>query len=612
MYEELLAAFAAQLVDLPPAEWDERMAPMLRSLSESLNAERSRVELGPQAAQVFPCGGSWRSDSHEGDRDLSNRAWIMRSLPDLPWIADQLATVRVLSIPEVAKLPPEASSTFEYLQELGVDSIILVPLVAHGSLVGVLGLEGVRCEPAREQALRAVADMFVGALERVVAEESLRISDPQVGVTGRLEVLGELAGGVAHDLNSILTAIIGNCDLLAQDILEPSDAASEELLEIRSAAEFAIDLVERILSFGRSRATEARSVDLNWVIVQSTGLLASLIGRGVEVIPDLQEGLGQVRADPAQLEQVIVNLAINARDAMPSGGELRIRARNVEIDESTARYTGRELTPGSYLELLVVDQGCGMDADTRARAFDPFFTTKTLGRGTGLGLSTVAKIVSEMGGVIAIESEIGIGTTIRVLFPREPVSGVTRPRAATGETSLVVDSNPLVRQLLRWALESEGLRVLEARSESDAEQQLSAFGPLVDYLVTDLGLLRRTGHRLSLRLSARQPHLRTLYVADHPEHLIREEGLLGDDAVVVERPLVQLDLIQALQRLRTAGKKRVAVDPSWDVISSPSLRAAALPTARGSNRPPGTDAGIQSESTPSPRTSQPSIAPGSG
>ena len=374
MYEELLAAFAAQLVDLPPAEWDERMAPMLRSLSECLSAERSRLELGPQAAQVFPCSGSWRSDSHDGDRDLSNGTWIMHALPDLPWIADQLSAARVLSIPEVAKLPTAANGTLEYLQESGVDSIILVPLVAHGSLVGVLGLEGVHCEPAREQALRAVGDMFVGALERVVAEESLRISDLRAGETGRLEVLGELAGGVAHDLNSILTAIIGNCDLLAQDIDEPSDAASEELVEIRSAAEFATDLVERILSFGRSRVKDARSVDLNWVIVQSTGLLKSLIGRGVEVMTDLEEGLNQVLADPAQLEQVIVNLAINARDAMPSGSALRIRARNVEIDESTDRYAGSGLAPGSYVELLVADKGCGMDADTRAHALDPFFS----------------------------------------------------------------------------------------------------------------------------------------------------------------------------------------------------------------------------------------------
>jgi len=626
MYEELLAAVAAQLVDLPPAEWDERMGPMLETLSDSLGAERSRCELGPEAARVFPCGGSWQSDSFEGDRSFSQPDWIHRSLTDLPWLADQLANARVLSIPAVAELPREAAGTAEFLRKLGVESAIFVPLVAHGSLVGVLGIEGVHCEPARVKALRVVGDMFVSALERVIAEENLRISGTRVAGTRRLETLGELAGGVAHDLNSILTAIIGNCELLAEDIEAPSDAASEELVEIRSAAEFASELVERILSFGHGGKKEPRSVDLNWMIVRSTALLSKLIGRGIEVIPDLQEGLGTVRADPAQLEQLIVNLAINARDAMPSGGELRIRARNLEIGDSGGAYAECNLSPGSYLELSVEDKGCGMDAETRAHALDPFFTTKTLGRGTGLGLPTVANIVDEAGGVLAIESELGCGTTIRAFFPREQDSAnrlaLAGVRPGKTETALVVDANPLVRQLLCWALESEGLRVLEAHDEASAAEDFDGFGPRIDLLVADLGLPRRIGCGLSAALTELEPGLRTLYVSDHPECAIREEGLLADNAVVVELPFVQLDLARALQRSRAASKKRAIGELSWDVIPSPPHGTTASARLHGSKRvdservscaaTAGTKAGIRSEPNPSSRSPQPTPPLGSG
>ena len=212
----------------------------------------------------------------------------------------------------------------------------------------------------------------------------------------RMTALSELAGGIAHNLNSIFTAIIGNCELLALDIEEPNDAVSEELAEIRNAAESATDLVQRILSFGRPLPAESCSVDLNWTIVQSTALLRRLIGHRIEVLPDFERDLGEISADPAQIEQIVVNLAINARDAMPSGGELRIRARNVEVD-------GR----GSCVALSISDTGCGMDEGVRQRALEPFFTTKMSAGGTGLGLASVAKTVAESGGTIEIESEVG-------------------------------------------------------------------------------------------------------------------------------------------------------------------------------------------------------------
>jgi CheY-like chemotaxis protein len=330
-----------------------------------------------------------------------------------------------------------------------------------------------------------------------------------------------------------------------------------------------------VLSFSRGGSTRERPLDLNWLLADTARLLRRLIGRNIDIACDVDPKLGAVVADPAQLEQVIVNLAVNARDAMPTGGRLSLAARNRDVP-SGGDAEVPELQPGRYVELCVSDSGCGMPDDTRRRAFEPFFTTKTLGRGNGLGLASVARVAAEYGGAAVLESEEGKGTSVRVMLPRRRCVEARRsPAPACGRTSLVVDPDPVIRALLRNALELEGLEVIEACDASTAVA--SARDVPVDLLVTDLGLPYQKGHDLRARLSEDHPELRVLYLAPHSECEIRKAGGIARDEVVARRPAAPRSLARAIHCALPdvwSARRRVQMR---DVISSDALRETGSP-----------------------------------
>ena len=390
--------------------------------------------------------------------------------------------------------------------------------------------------------------------ERKTLEEQLRQAQ-------KMEAVGQLAGGVAHDFNNLLTAIIGNAELLLREI-EAEDPRRLDVLEINRAAHRAATLVRQLLAFSRKQVLQPRVVDLNAVVTELSTMLRRVIDEHVELRLELQPDLGTVLADPGQLEQVITNLAVNARDAMPSGGTLAIRTANVDADDVPGESPESIPLIGPLVEVSVRDDGVGMDERTLARLFEPFFTTKEMGRGTGLGLATVYGIVRQSGGHIRVNSRLHHGSTFTVYLPRVEGLGegleefpgwIDQPRA-TG-TVLVVEDEVAVRRLASRVLRARGYRVLEASDGGEALQLVDQFGGPLDLVLTDIIMPGLSGPALVERLLPTTPDLKVLYITGYSEAAIRQHGLLPAGGALLEKPFTAHQLAErvhaALARTET-------------------------------------------------------------
>jgi two-component system cell cycle sensor histidine kinase/response regulator CckA len=357
----------------------------------------------------------------------------------------------------------------------------------------------------------------------------------------KMEAVGQLAGGVAHDFNNILTAIVGYTDLLASE-LASNVRQLEDLEEIRKAARRAAALTRQLLAFSRKQVLEPRIIDVNAVVLNLDKMLRSLISENIELKTDLADNLGAARADPNQIEQVIMNLAINARDAMPDGGTVTIETGNVTLDDA---YAAQHVSviPGEYVMLAVSDTGCGMDEKTKSRIFEPFFTTKPAGRGTGLGLSTVYGIVKQTGGNIWLYSEPGKGTTFKIYLPAiaalpediGKVAPAEAPRRGAG-TVLVVEDDEQLRRLTHRALDAQGYTVLVADRGGTALDIARRHKGEIDLLLTDVIMPDTNGRKLAETIRAARPGMRVLYMSGYPDGAIASHGMLEPGVAYLAKP----------------------------------------------------------------------------
>jgi PAS domain S-box-containing protein len=364
--------------------------------------------------------------------------------------------------------------------------------------------------------------------------------EDQLRQAGKMEAVGQLAGGVAHDFNNILTAILGYADLLTAD-LPAGDRRREDVDEIKKAAQRAAALTRQLLAFSRKQVLETRALDVNVLVDNMDKMLRPLLGENVELRTVPAADLHAVRADPNQIEQVILNLAINARDAMPKGGKLTIETANVDLDE---HYAARHATvvPGRHVMLAVSDTGTGMDAATQARIFEPFFTTKDPGRGTGLGLATVYGIVKQSGGSIWVYSELGQGTTFKIYLPAldappERLSKATVTQELGGtETVLVVEDDEQLLHVAHRALEARGYTVLAAgRGDAALELARRQVGP-IHLLLTDVTIPDMDGRSLAGAIQAERPELRVLYMSGYADRAIVHHGVLDAHVAYLPKP----------------------------------------------------------------------------
>ena len=378
---------------------------------------------------------------------------------------------------------------------------------------------------------------FVVGLLRDVSERNAMAE--QLRVAQKMDAIGQLAGGVAHDFNNLLTAILGYSQLLAPELRgNPEHFAAID--EIRKAGERAAGLTRQLLAFSRKQVLEPKVLDLNEVVHRIQEMLTRLIGEDIQVVMNLDPALGSVRADAGQIEQVIMNLAVNARDAMRKGGEISIETANVDLAESYTQ-THVPVSPGPYVMLAVSDNGVGMDAATRERIFEPFYTTKEKGQGTGLGLSTVYGIVKQSTGYIWVYSEPGRGTSFKVYLPRVqlPAESLTTPESALvpavgDETILLVEDDDSVRALACRTLEARGYRVFDAADGGEAVE--IALAETIDLLVTDMVLPGMGGGAIAARIHEIHPGAKVLYTSGYTDDVIIRGGLLERGAAFLEKP----------------------------------------------------------------------------
>ncbi len=398
---------------------------------------------------------------------------------------------------------------------------------------------------------------FRDVTERRRAETELRESELQLRQSQKMDAIGRLAGGVAHDFNNLLTVILGYCDAMLETLVAP-DPMRHAAEEIKSAAERAAALTRQLLAFSRKQMLEPRELDLNVALAGTGRLLRRLIGEDIELELKLDPDLGRVVADEQQVQQVIMNLAINARDAMPRGGRLTLATANARLDASYA-HLHPPLPPGEYVMLTVSDTGLGMDAETRSRVFEPFFTTKEQGKGTGLGLATVYGIVKQSGGYIWVYSEPGQGTVFKIYLPRldasslvgEGVAAASRLSAGT-ETVLLVEDEAMVRDLLRGALEGRGYRVLAAGSGEQALEVASAHRGPLHLLVTDVVMPGMRGPELATRLGPLHPELRVLHVSGYADDAALRHGVREGSTAFLQKPFTVEALVRKIREVLDA------------------------------------------------------------
>jgi signal transduction histidine kinase len=467
---------------------------------------------------------------------LAGRAWTIGKVEWLDTLPEGLPVERV-----------------EAVRALGLRSATVVPVAVQEAVDSAVVLLHRSAARPPEDILNLATE--VGGrlglfIERARNAEALRRAEDQLRQAQKMEAVGRLAGGIAHDFNNLLTVISGHAQLL-MDVLPPDNPARPEAVAIANATDRAANLTAGLLAFSRKQVANPRVLDLAEVIQSMSGLLQRILGEHIAVTLQTAPELGCVRIDVSHMEQIVMNLAVNARDAMPDGGQLTFGLANMEIETSATN----PLPPGGYVVLTVTDTGIGMDADTRARLFEPFFTTKAEGKGTGLGLATVYSIVRQSGGDIRVDSAPGHGSTFRIFLPRvdAPAEEAPEPTPSAlpggAETILLVEDDDAVRQLAAIVLRRLGYTVLEAPEAEAATRIFETYTGPLHLLVTDVVMPGLSGPRLAERLRAARPGLRVLYLSGYSEEELDLAAGCGPDTAFLAKPYLGTTLARTIRAL---------------------------------------------------------------
>lgn len=442
----------------------------------------------------------------------------IRPAADVPALLERVSKVSEVSV------EPKDSGTWRHQKKDG--TIIDVEITSH---------------PLSFAGGRAKLVLANDITERKRAEAALKLTEEQLRQALKMEAVGKLAGGVAHDFNNLLTAITGHSEMCLKR-LTPENSLHRHIDQIKKAGDRAAALTRQLLAFSRKQILQPEVLDLNHIVLELSKMLQRLIGEDIDLLMGLAADLGKVKADPNQLEQVLMNLVVNARDAMPKGGKLTIETSNVHLNgEFADRHVS--VPAGDYVMLAVTDSGCGMDAETQARIYEPFFTTKEVGKGTGLGLATVYGIVKQSEGSIWVYSEVGHGTTFKIYLPSVECSvvkiaaGIENPELLKGaETILLVEDEEIVREMATEILRENGYHVMEAKHPNEALILAAQYNGIIHLMLTDVVMPQMSGRDLAEQITPLRPDMKVLYMSGYTDDAIVHHGVLEEGTAFIAKP----------------------------------------------------------------------------
>ncbi len=539
---------------------EEAVPKIIQAIGESLEWDLGLFWRVDKGAGVLRCFDQWNAPSIQADPFTSD-AWqrVFRRGEDLPgriWANGKSVWVVDVTMDSECIRGPQA-------RQVGFHGAFGLPILVGGEIEGIIEFFSRQVRQPDDELLRMVEDigLKIGQFgDRARTEGVLQETEAQLRQAQKMEAVGRLAGGMAHDFNNLLTVIRGYSELLLGR-MAPTDDKRKDVEEVKKAADRASGLTRQLLAFSRRQFVAAKVLDLNALVANMDGMLRRLIGEDIiELNTELDSTAGAIKADPGQVEQVIMNLVVNARDAMPNGGRLTVETRNVTIEDEV-RLDAVGVAPGSYVLLAVRDNGHGMDAETRSHLFEPFFTTKEKGKGTGLGLSTVYGIVKQSGGSITVESAPGRGTTFRIYFPRveQEALGLTGAGDVVGqvrgrETILLVEDEPAVRGLVHETLRLHGYTVLEARHGIEALLTSAKYGGPIHLLLTDVVMPQMSGPEVAEKLLSVRPEIKVLYMSGYPDHPVFDRGNVSRETGFLPKPFSPHGLVQKVREVLTTAK----------------------------------------------------------
>ncbi len=553
--QRLAAQFAVTQVVAESQTLNEAIPKVLKAMAEHLQWDVGVFWLADETHRLLRCFDMWVSDPGRGE-EFVGVTWRQAFTQGVGLPGRVLATGKPAWIRDVTTDPnfPRREEAYQ----AGLHGAFAFPVKVGGEVAGVAELFARDVREPDEELIRMAADLGLRIgqfMTRLRAEEALQHTEDQLRQSQKMEAVGRLAGGVAHDFNNLLTVIRGYCELILGR-LEDDDPMRKEVEEVKKAGDRAAGLTNQLLAFSRRQFVTAKVVNLNEIIGGMDGMLRRLIGEDlIEFCAVLDPELANIKADPGQIEQVVMNLAVNAHDAMPNGGKLTIETLNVSIDKSHP-LAPFSLEPGAYVCLTVGDTGCGMDEKTQTHIFEPFFTTKEKGKGTGLGLSTVYGIVKQAGGHIEVDSAPAKGARFKIYFPRfeEAVMAPdAKPVATSGvsgkETILVVEDEPAVRFLVQETLRMHGYQVLMARHGIEALLTGAKHMGPIHLLLTDVVMPQMSGPEVAEKLCLARPDLKVLYMSGYPDHPAFAQGGLRTKATLLQKPFSPHELAAKVREM---------------------------------------------------------------
>ncbi len=555
--DELVEDVLSRTVRAPASELDAIIESALGRIGDFVDVDAVLVFQAAEDRRSWQATHRWASPDAGSLLDMLKRIRVGM----LPWVESELLGGHTICMRSLDDLPEEAADLKLILQRQRRNCVLMLPLHGSGSLVqGCMVMSAISDRPQwQEQDIRhseQLAGAVASALSRKYVEESLRASDERLRQSQKMEAVGQLAGGIAHDFNNLLTAILGYSDLILieEDLAPSSEASLEVVQEIRRAAQRAAELTRQILAFSRRQDLRPEVVSLNDVAEEVRPLLERTLGEDVDLRFSLDSKLGRCEVDRNQFVNVMMNLAVNARDAMPRGGKLLISTGNAVFDEEYCAHH-EECRPGDYVMLAVSDTGVGMDRETQTRIFEPFFTTKDPDRGTGLGLSTVHGVVKQSGGHIFVYSEPAQGTTFKIYLPRsekDPQPQPAPPAVARpgrgGETILVVEDEEMLRLVIQHVLEAEGYHVILAGRGEEALAVLE--GRSIDLLLTDLVLPGEAQGADVIKLAReKEPGLAVCCMSGYTRGSVRSSALVDPSVGYLEKPFTGAGLMAKVREV---------------------------------------------------------------